>query len=157
MANSPPTENNAIPVFLFSLSGPACIFHSELDMNMHLTNLRVLVAASLLMLSACSKKAGSESESEVILTDKLAPAAAPAETVKAEVKIAGVTHEEEVSLIDLLHVTGLLTQGTQQVAVINGEVVGMGEDMHLEAGGKEYTLQVLSITDTSIRLKATHN
>jgi hypothetical protein len=122
---------------------------------MRLAILPVLITASLLATSGCNKKAGSGSEAEVIITDTPAPPAeAPAETVKAEVKIAGVTHEEEVSLIDLLHVTGLLTQGTQQVAVINGSVVGMGEDMHIEAGGKEYTLQVLSITDTSIKLKA---
>jgi len=114
----------------------------------------ITVAGALAAASGCSKKPGAESE--VILTDSnQAPVAvAPSETVKAEVKIAGVTQEEEVSLIDLLHVTGLLTQGTQQVAVINGNVVGMGEDMHLEANGKQYTLQVLSINDASIKLKA---
>ena len=126
-------------------------------MTMNARALGVLCTACLFIVAGCSKKAGTDSESEVILTDNLAPAAAPAETVKAEVKIAGVTYEEEVSLIDLLHVTGLLTQGTQQVAVINGNVVGMGEDMHLQAGGKDYTLQVLSITDASIKLKATQD
>ena len=115
----------------------------------------LLLAASLIAAPGCSKKPAGEAEPEVILTDKLAPtSAAPSETVKAEVKIAGVTHEEEVSLIDLLQVSGLLTRGTQQVAIINGNVVSMGEDMHLEAGGKHYTLQVLSITDASIKLKA---
>ena len=123
-------------------------------MNVRPAIIPVLIATSVLAVSGCSKKEGTESE--IILTDSnSAPAAvAPSETVKAEVKIAGVTHEVEVSLIDLLHVSGLLTQGTQQVAVINGNVVGMGEDMHLEANGKQYTLQVLSITDASIKLKA---
>jgi hypothetical protein len=104
------------------------------------------------LLAGCGDKS-SESGPTVILTNQLdiTPGAVAAPT---HVDIAGVSREEEVSLIDLLHVSGLLTRGTQQVAIINNSVVSMGEEMQVTANGQDYKLRVLSITDDSIRLVA---
>ena len=113
-----------------------------------------LLILPCLVIAGCGKKAPQgESEPVLILTNALAVSPGAVAT-PAHVDIAGVTHDVEVSLVDLLHVSGLLTRGTQQVAVINGNVVSMGEEIDLDANGRMYKLRVLSITDASIKLIA---
>jgi hypothetical protein len=112
----------------------------------------LLAATVAAAASGCSKAEDAGTEDLTIVTNSL-PAPESSQP-KAEVKIQGVSREEELSLLDLLQVTGLLTRGTQQVAIINGNVVTMGEDMYMDTNLHRYKMQVLSIKGNVVKLKA---
>ena len=112
-----------------------------------------LPVAAALACTGCGKKQTSSGDEPVSILTNAVESSYGTE-VPVEMTIAGVTREQEMSLIDMLHVTGLLTRGTQQVAIINGTVVTMGEDMYLDVDGQTFKLQVLSIKGEIIKLRA---
>ncbi|MFH0954053.1 MAG: hypothetical protein V1873_06965 [Verrucomicrobiota bacterium] len=99
-----------------------------------------LAAAGLVLLAACGKQPPK--------------APAPSPVPKAEVFIEGVPPEDAIILRDLLHVDGVMVKDTQHVAAINHQVVRAGEFLRLKVRSRKYTLQLLSITQQRILVKA---
>ena len=73
---------------------------------------------------------------------------------KAEIEVQGVAPEEEVSIKNHLRVDGVLKQGEQYTAAINNQVVSIGDFMRLQVRSRQYDLEILSISDERVLLKA---
>ena len=122
-------------------------------------NMRIAVLlAGILVLNlaaGCDRKDSSSSgegaDSPAVL-QLLHPAAAV--QPKAEIEVQGVAPEEEVSIKNHLRVDGVLKQGDQYTAAINNQVVSIGDFMKLQVRNRQYDLEVLSISDERVLLKA---
>lgn len=125
-------------------------------MNMHIA---VLLAGILVLglAAGCDKKDSSSSgegtqnpPAPTISSSVPLPPPKP----KAEIEVQGVAPEEEVSIKDHLRVDGVLKQGAQYTAAINNQVVSIGDFMKLQVRSRQYNLEVLSISDERVLLKA---
>jgi len=95
------------------------------------------------MLVSCKKQAPVQEE------EKTPPARA--QTI---IMFEGVEPEDEVILKDLLHVDGVLVRGEEYIVAINGQVCNIGENLKLTANKRTYNLQILSISNDSVLVRA---
>lgn len=104
----------------------------------------------------CDRKEASSSD-EGVGTPGVSSSSAiplPPPKPKAEIEVQGVEPEEEVSIKNHLRVDGVLKQGAQYTAAINNQVVSIGDFMKLQVRSRQYNLEVLSISDERVLLKA---
>ncbi len=106
----------------------------------------VLVMLALLCGGGCGrvKKLFAPPESG----SKPAPPAVPA------LKILGVPREDQVALRDVLQVRGLLRQADYYVVMINTQLVRKGEALVMTVGNKTYTLEILSVDEKRVIVRA---
>jgi len=75
-------------------------------------------------------------------------------TTQTLIMFEGVEPEDEVILKDLLHVDGVLIRGEEYIVAINGQVCNIGENLKLTANHRTYNLQILSISNDSVLVRA---
>ena len=113
---------------------------------------------TLLLAAGCEKKDMGSGETAPATTtpdsSSISSTPIPPPQPKAEVEVQGVEPQEEVSLKSHLRVDGVLKQGPQYTAAINNQVVSVGDFIKLQVRSRNYNLEVLSITEERVLLKA---
>ncbi len=77
--------------------------------------------------------------------------------VGPELQILGFTIEEQVILSDFLEIRGLMRQANDYVVMINTQLVHKGEVLTLSVDKESYSVEVESIDEMRVILKASHD
>ena len=124
-------------------------------------NMRIAVlltgAVMLGLVAGCDKKDSGASGSgagTAASYSSISSTPIPPPKPKAEIEVQGVEPQEEVSLKEHLRIDGVLKQGDHYTAAINNQVVNVGDFLKLQIRSRNYNLEVLSITDDRVLLKA---
>lgn len=117
-------------------------------MTRHIAILTLIVC--MLTVTGCDRiQTLFEKEAEPVPERK--PSAAPVPTLQ----ILGVTATEQKAISDLLEVRGLLQQSEDYVVIINTQLVRKGESLKMPVDTDVYNVEVQSITEMKVVLKAT--